>query len=151
MEWAFKEVFALPGEVRSYFWANWPATLPFEVSLAGGFWQLEGSHGVGHGGERCDYPSSKARATVTFVQTPFTHQQKNGGCSVQDKKRTTPPAHLKQSKPSNDLPPRQYSYFSRGGLLQFGSPLRKLFPNTDLTSLGLEVTLDFPAGSRPLG
>ena len=48
MEWAFKDVFALPGEVRSCFWVNWPAMLLFEASLAGGLWQLQGSHAVGN-------------------------------------------------------------------------------------------------------
>lgn len=47
-EWALKEVFTLPGEVRSYFWANWPAIIPFEVSLAGHLWQMEGRHAAGH-------------------------------------------------------------------------------------------------------
>lgn len=148
MEWAFEEVFALPGEVRSYFWANWPAMLPFEASLAGRLWQLEGSHAVG------------------LIITPlFTQQSKSHSHSCansfyppakewgllspgQDKKRTIPPTHLKQSKPSIDLQPRQYSYFSKGRLLPFGSPLRNLFPNTPL---GLEVILDLPAGTQPLG
>jgi len=43
---AFKEVFALSGEVRGNFWSNWLAMLPFEASLTGQLWQLEGRHAV---------------------------------------------------------------------------------------------------------
>lgn len=68
---------------------------------------------------------------------------------VQDKNRAIPPTHLIQ--PSIDLQPRQYSHFSKGEILTFGSPLCKLFPNTRLVSLGLEVILDLPAGTQPLG
>lgn len=107
------------------------------------FWSLAGRTAWAAGRQPC----SGARVVITplSVQQSRSHSHICANSSysqakgwrllspVQDKKRTIPAAHLKQSKLSIDLQPRHYSCFSGGGVLPFGSPLHKLFPNTPLT------------------